>query len=207
MGSSNCTVVGQVYANNNGGWGSYGPSAPYAGANSTNKYTWMMQFTTPSFTGVCKKLTINLSAKIQSSYYTTINIRYALLSSDANRDSYKNKLGAIEDSNQISTGIYPTMNLTSAYQHFTLELDLKTLTPDTTYYLILWGSSNGTSTNTLTNMNTAENHIIVIHYDDGLLYIDDGTNLVSHQCYIDNGTGFDLYLPYVDTGTGWDQCL
>lgn len=201
MGSSNCTVVGQRYNNN-----SYSNSSAYAGANSTNYYTYSMQFTTPNFTGVSKKLTLNMYIRMQTEYYTDVNIRYALLTSDANISSYMDVVGAVTDSNQIVSGVYPTMHLTSTYTYYTLELDLKTLAPNTTYYLVLWGSGDN-KRNSLLRVGESTYHVITIECDDGLIYIDTSSGLEACQCYFDNGTGWDLYLPYVDTDTGWDQCV
>lgn len=37
----------------------------------------------------------------------------------------------------------------------------------------------------------------------GVVYIDNGIELVPYLTYIDNGTGWDLYLAYIDDGVDW----
>lgn len=211
MASSNCTIVGQDWAMNKGVLGDdFGSNAGYAGANSSTCYTYILQFKTPSFTGVAKKISINMYVKAQ--VHLSATLRYALTTSVDNISSYQNYGGQTtypevtkdNDPNQITYGLFELTNLDkNTHTHYTLELDATTLSPDTAYYLVLWGPNNVS----LIGVGEAEYHTVVLDYDDGLVYIDTGSGLEAYQAFVDNGTGWDLLLPHEDNGTGWVQCV
>lgn len=54
------------------------------------------------------------------------------------------------------------------------------------------GAASASGTMTLTSIS------------DGLVYIDNGTELEVYEAYIYNGTSWDRYIPYIDNGSDWD---
>lgn len=136
----NGTILGQS-SGQGAGAAIYDEVACYAGANQTNgKYVYILKFKTPDFKGVFEKLNLNLY--IKSNYNSTITLRYAFATSDANRNSYRTT-SAVTEEYQLETGTYPFTGIsTSTYKTFTISFDSSSLQPNTEYYLYLWGYNN-----------------------------------------------------------------
>lgn len=211
MGSANCTLIGQTYR----GTASSAYSATgstYAGKSSSKYYDHRLKFETPTFTGVPKTLTFNFSAS--SGNYNFVVLHYALCTSDANVSMYQNHHNYVtNDPYQIASGTVRCENLKTNNAQHSITINAsdisQTLSPSTTYYLIMWSYQNASEGiyAAYATINPITGQTAILTYDGGLLYIDEGTGIGSYQAYIDNGTSLDLYLPYRDNGTGWDQCL
>ena len=127
----NCSFIGQCYATGNGAFGEYSTTADkLAGSNSAGYYAYVLQFQTGNFTGDCEKLDLNLSLKTM--YHANLNLRYALATSDANRNSYRSTYAEVADDNQITSGVFALTGLTNAYQVRTLSIETDALEPNTT---------------------------------------------------------------------------
>lgn len=155
-----CSIIGQTYATGNGTFGAYATTGnKYAGANSSSIYAYILQFETGNFSGKSEKLEINLSVKTM--YHADLDLRYALATSDENKNSYRSTFNAVSDPNQIATGSFDMTGLsTSAYNVRTLSIDTADLKPNTTYYLFLWGPDR----NCGTNLDATANHSGVLYY-------------------------------------------
>ena len=81
-----------------------------------------------------------------------------------------------------------------------LTIDAEEMKKNTTYYLFLWPASTEIAYTGLQNGEFA-----LIYYA-GLMYRDNGTELVAYQPYIANGADWDIYMPRIDNGTDWDMC-
>ena len=133
----NCTIAGQIY-----GWESYNKDNyvttydSYAGYNKDFYYAYIIKFTTPTFSGISENITLNLYSSIGVG--TNATLRYAICSSDSNKDSYLNVNGAVNDSNQISTGTVTFSDMTSNIVEKSVSIPTISLLPNTDYYLILW---------------------------------------------------------------------
>lgn len=141
MGAKTVTgqIAGQAYSNVS--IGSYSASdAAYAGYNGELYFGCAMKFTAPAFEGVSKSLAVSLW--IYKGVGTTSTLRYALLSSDANKNSYVGTSGAVTDANQIATGTVTFEGLTSETAQQSFTISTAALKKNTTYYLILWASEN-----------------------------------------------------------------
>ena len=78
-------------------------------------------------------------------------------------------------------------------------------------YKLLGWSTNSSATSATYNPGasyepTANITLYAVWEVSGLVYIDNGTELVAYLIYIDNGTGWDQYIPYIDDGSNWDIC-
>ena len=155
----NGTILGQS-SGQGAGAAIYDEVACYAGANQTNgKYVYILKFKTPDFKGVFEKLNLNLY--IKSNYNSTITLRYAFATSDANRNSYRTT-SAVTEEYQLETGTYPFTGIsTSTYKTFTISFDSSSLQPNTEYYLYLWGYNNNSCLCTVGNISY---HSIEVEY-------------------------------------------
>lgn len=155
----NGTVIGQS-SGRSAGTAVYSDVACYAGANqSDGKYVYILKFKTPDFKGVFEKL--NLSLYIKSNYSKTITLRYALATSDANRNSYRNTTAAVTEEYQLESGTFPFDGIsTGAYNTITMSLN-SAVKANTEYYLYLWGYNN---TSCLCTVGNISYHSIEVEY-------------------------------------------
>ncbi len=155
----NGTIIGQS-SGKAAGTAVYSDAACYAGANTSDgKYVYILKFKTPDFKGVFEKLNLNLY--IKSNYSKTITHRYALATSDANRNSYRNTTSAVTEEYQLETGTFTYEGIsTSAYNTITMSLS-SVLEANTEYYLYLWGYNNTSCLCTLGNISY---HSIEVEY-------------------------------------------
>ena len=203
MESANCTIVGRRT-----GSGTYDTAnSAYVGyGSSTTFYPYALQFTVPVFTGVSSAVEFSLS--MYSGYRNgsssqSVNLRWALCTSDANIDSY-NTAGAVSDANQIVSGTVTFDGLSSSTSTIkTLAISTTALKSGVSYFLILWGdNSSGYSGDTAT-LNAASKHSAVLEYGSGVARIGD---LVATVCR-DTGTGWEFLIPNEDNGTSWGVCI
>jgi hypothetical protein len=207
----NCTVVGicgvsnfdEVYDTP-----AYDKSYAFVGYSTTAfKYnTAFLKFTTPEFLGRSAKLDFKFKTGVMNYYRETVELRYALCTSDANHTKYTGTHDEVEDENQIATGtvVFETVGANNDGPDGSgrgyLSIETKELKKNTTYYLIFWAASTALADTGLSPMT------ITVGYDSGLVYIDNGTEPEAYQPYIDNGSGWDQVMPYVDNGESWDMC-
>lgn len=198
--SVNCTIVGHTSGYNSFADYSVSPAC-YAGYNNYNYYAYVLKFTTPTFAGASES--INFNFWMYKGVGTTVRLRYAICSSDANKTLYCETSSAVTDSYQITTGTVSFSNMTTTTESRTLTVSTTGLQSNQTYYLILW-AYNQTGIE-LREINSAwGSYSITMGYNDGVVWIDNGSSFEAYQCYIDNGTSWDLCVPYIDNGSSWD---
>lgn len=194
-----CSIIGQTYATGNGTFGAYATTGnKYAGANSSSYYAYILQFQTGDFTGDCEKLDLNLS--IKSMYHANLTLRYALATSDENKNSYRSTTNEVTDSNQIASGQFALNGLsTSAYQTHTLSIDTDALEPGTVYYLFLWGTNKSSGT----NLDVTASHSVTVQFDPSF------TVTVDHKCQETDGsfTQFEQVIQTVERGASYTPTL
>lgn len=190
-----------------GGWSDYSAERTTVVGCSYMMYAYsynvtILRFTTPKFTGVTESL--KLTIKVNYGEVTNPTYRYALCTSDANKEKYAATISDVLDDNQLASGLFKMSGVKSnTATNQTLTIPVTQLKENTTYYIILWGYSTDDST---VEVMEATNHSIIIYYNSGLVHIHNGTNFEAYHCYIDNGTSWDLCIPYIDNGTSWDIC-
>lgn len=148
----------------------------------------VLRFSTGSFFGMSKYIVFNIigGRNSQSTY------NYALCTSYENVNYYLNATELITEDYQICNGTFNGNDITfTAYTPH--------ITSNTTYYLILWGTSSADYQH-FSTLNKSFN----VYYTEDVICIDNGTRYDVYGCYIDNGTEFELYTPYIDNGTNWE---
>lgn len=207
MATQSCTVIGQSYGSSI----SYSTGATAnAGFNYNNVYyPYILKFAAPAFIGVASALVFNLSicqGKRNGANSTAVSLRYSICKSDANYSRYDKTTAAVSDANQIATGTINLTGLTSSYTAKAISIPTTGLESDTTYYLILWGDDTGDYSQDYCYIGPAKDHTVSLDFNQGLVYIDNGTSWDAYEVYIDNGTSWDKYIPYIDDGTSWNLC-
>ena len=202
MASANGTIVSQNYYN--GGWLGYKTNtAAYAGATPSKFFPYILQFKTPSFSGVSQKVTFTFKAyRPTGTSYTSVGLRYALATSDANKGSYLNTSLTVSDSYQITTGTTTFSSLTSSSKSFTFSINTSALKSNTTYYLYMW--CNYDAGYQYIELEKSSSHSVSVDYTNGLVNVYNG-GWGKYAVYIHNGTKWEQYIPYIYDG-GWKVC-
>lgn len=188
----------------NNSWSSYSTKQQYAGMGTTSYFTTIVVLQTPSFLGASKTLNVTLRVLKQGNN-SNPTLRWALTTSDVNRDKYINTISEItaeSDESQIVSGIHSFNNINASGVDSTITINTQKLKPSTTYYLYLWGYESG---NWLT-VYQPSGHSVSLDYSSGIVYIGDGSKFNSYLVYIHDGTRWDLYIPYLHDGVKWNLC-
>lgn len=201
-GSANCTIIGHAYGTNS--LGDYNQNAAYAGfAGGSAYHGYILKFTTPDFIGASESVAFNFWLSNQMGNSATL--RYALCTSDANKNSYCGTTGEVADPNQITTGTVTMDGMSTTVEQRTVNVPTNQLKPNTTYYLLLW-AYNDTGVSLKGPTSGWGTFTAVLGYNSGLAHIGDGTADKLHQAYIGNGSEYKLHIPYIFDGTSWNIC-
>lgn len=215
--STNATIVGQIYSflSNISNKEYNTTDAAYAGRNELDQYyAYVLKFTTPEFQGVSQNIDVAIWM-YNNLNDTTVTLRYALCTSDANKTSYVNTSEIVSDTNQIATGTVTFDELALsldalaiAKKSQTFSIETEKVESNKTYYLFLWAfDSEDTGVEIISaTSDYYGGHSVSIGYNSGIIYIDNGSSFDAYQCYIDNGSSWDLCIPYIDNGSNWDIC-
>ena len=168
------------------------------GYNSTNSahQTIYLTFVTPSFIGNSKEISFCIQGQFG---LTSVKFRYALCSSNANRDLYKSSNGKlVSDPYQLTTGITSITEKGTGYttgiDKFTLTLSDVTLKSNTKYYLFFWLTENdhgyiGKNGEFIIRRLESINHLpyctYTLTYNNACVCIDDDSGFKQYRCYID----------------------
>ncbi len=170
MASATATVVSQKYGQAYG----YNSNTACAGFNYDNQYyPFILQFKTPEITGRFTSTSIDFNLSMlqgarNNAASSTVSLRYAILTSDSNYNSYLFTTDEVDDDNQIpnTSGIVTFTGLTAAWQTMNLNIATTALESNTTYYLILWGDNSGGYNQDYANVNTPTNHSVTLWYEN-----------------------------------------
>ena len=199
--SVSCTIVGHAYAY--GSIGDYNQNVAYAGcaygAEYYAYYGYVQKFTIGDFLGASES--INFTMLMSIGIGTDVTLRYALCSSDANKNSYVGTKNAVVDQNQIVNGTFSLAGLSASVEARTITVPVTGLQPNTTYYLMLW-ASNDTGVSFKGISSAWGNYSTDLDYNSGLAWIGDDP----YQCYVRNGSNWDLCIPHVRDGADWHIC-
>ena len=202
---ASCTYVSQSCYNVSA-WQTDNPYCHVGTQGSSNYCTAMIKFTTPSFTG--NSTNIKFKFYVGATSKTTVSLRYAIATSDKNKNSYTKTYSTVSDSYQVASGT-TSLDATNTLGTDTISINTTALQGGNTYYLFLWSSKSGDSNSyvTIQPQGVGEvNHTITITYEDGgHVYIYDGTNFVAYDVYVYNGSDWDRYTPYIYNGSDWDK--
>lgn len=199
--SANASIGGQAYGANS--IGDYGTAAAYAGYAGNAHYGYALKFTTPDFAGAVESIVFAMSMNVGVG--SDVTLRYALCSSDSNKNAYAGAVGEVQDENQIATGLVAFEGITSAIKQQTITIATTKLRANTTYYLLLWSADNtGVSIKEVNSAYGAAS--VTLHYNSGLIRIDTGDGELLCMPMIDNGSEYVMAMPMLDNGAEYHIC-
>ena len=183
-----------AYSSNSWTYDTY--SNAYAGfAGGTLYGVTILRFTVPDFSGSSGALRVGLVMNMGIGENAAL--RWALCSSDANRERYLNTAEEVADENQVDGGIVSLAGLSSDTKMRSFSLPTKKLKGGT-WYLILWAAeSTGISLKAVSS--DWGDHSISLDYNSGCVHIRTA----------DGAKRFSLYnrerkrlIPYIKTESG-----
>ena len=207
MASANCTIVGRLK-----GDGSFDTTnAAYVGygnLTTPDLYPYWLKFTVPTFTGASSAVTFTLSmlrGMRNGQNSSTVNLRWALCTSDANIASYNTAAacGGVSDPYQIASGTVTFDGLTNAYSAKTLTIPTTALKSGVSYFLVLWGDSSAGHVGDTATMDASTKHSAALEYNSGVVRIRRGSEWKTGIVYIRRGSEWKVGIPYVRRGNEW----
>lgn len=174
----------------NAGEDNSGGSGLVGGTTRVIRYT----FTTPAAGASSFSVSITGVSLYQSSYPA---FRFYLTTSPTSH------INANYQTTEYDGELIRTSLGNALYQYSSVEVS-KLLLPNTTYYLYIFGANSNALYAYFPNDDDTELATIILEGGAGLIYIDNGTEMVAHQLYIEDGSNWYLYMPYADNVTSWD---
>lgn len=140
MATANATINLQTYYN--AGWKGWVNGQCYMGFDLTKYYPYILRFNTPSFTGESVSIKFTFGT-YRGKGTANVAFRYAICTSDANKNSYVNTANTVSDSYQVATGSSQFSNLAGSGSEYTksITVSTKNLKASTTYYLYMWAAN------------------------------------------------------------------
>lgn len=120
------------------------PRENYVGHNSSGTNTIKIDLGSYEYDGDSIKLLVKFYAYAPSVNFQTKGFRWALCSSQANRDLYKGQTAVTSDPYQIVSGTSMFIYNSGGYAYNTLTIESDAIPSDTDLFLFLW--PNGTYT-------------------------------------------------------------
>jgi len=189
-----CTDLAMAYSSRD--WTYSTDGTAYAGfAGGTLYGVTILRFTVPAFSGLSEALKVGLV--MRDGMGDDVTLRWALCTSDANRDDYKNTADQVADENQADTGTVFFKDMTEYIGTRNFELPTKCLKPGT-WYLILWAAgSTGVSLREVSG--SWGEHSVSLDYKSGGARIRTAEGVKMFGVY----SGAKKFLiPYIKTESG-----
>lgn len=175
-------------------------AAHYAGFAGSGLYcVYILRFYVPAFSGVSEGLTAGLY--MSSGMGSNVTLRYALCTSDANRNKYLSTTAAVTDTNQIATGTVSISNVTSDVAKKEINFKTGNIKGGRTYYLILWAA--GDTGVSIKQFNSAwGNHSVTVGYNIGVVRLKVNGQVKSYMVFVKVSGALKQMIPYVKTASG-----
>lgn len=133
---SNANITYSATNGYNGGWTGWGHNAAYAGNNSGSNFACAIRFTTPAFAGAASSITFSVPA-IRGYTNSTATLYLSVTKTDpTSTDAYSGDAPGT-DSGRVALSAYTFSSLTASVQYYNFTLDVSSLSPSSTYYLVL----------------------------------------------------------------------
>ncbi len=189
-----CTNLSMAYSSNN--WAYNTGDNAYAGfAGGTLYGVTILRFTVPDFSGASEALRVGMA--MSSGVGENVTLRWALCSSDANRDLYKNTTEEVTDKNRVDGGTVRFEGLSNDVETRSFSLPTKKLKAGT-WYLILWAAENtGISLKYISS--AWGGYSVSLDYNSGCVRIQTADGVKRFSVY--NGERKRL-RPYIKTESG-----
>jgi hypothetical protein len=187
--------LAQAYSSGN--WEYTTWDGAYAGFNGGSLHcAYILRFDVPEFSGISEELKLELAAR--SGIGTDVTLRWAICTSDVNRESYHSTTEAVIDKNQLDSGIVTFSNLRSTAEKKTVQLKTSKLRAGGTYYLILWAAE----ATGMAVVAVSTGHSIAIGYNLGVIRVKSGGAVKAHTAFVKIGGKIRQVIPYVKTAGG-----
>lgn len=159
--------LAQAYSAKN--WEYTAWDAAYAGAAGGTVYgVTILRFDVPAFVGVSEALDVALVSYLGLG--ADVTLRWALCTSDSNRELYTKTTAEVADSNQIGSGTVTIPDVTSTVMARNLHIPATKIKGGNTYYLFLW-AYNDTGLAIRAVSSGWGDHGVSIGYNLGLLQV------------------------------------
>lgn len=184
----------QAYSGRNWDYNTW--DVAYAGFAGGSLYgVTILRFDVPAFVGVSEGLDLGIVMTVGLGSEAVL--RYAVCTSDANREAYMNTSGAVADENQIDAGTITFSGLTSDVVKKTAAIKTTKIKGGSTYYLFLWAyGDTGVSIKSVTG--AYGDHSVSIGYNLGVVRLKNKRYMV----FVKLGGVARQMIPYVKTPSG-----
>ena len=174
---------------------STGDSA-YAGATGGTVYgVTVLRFDVPAFSGLSEAVDVALIS--YTGLGTDVTLRWALCTSDANRELYMKTTEEVADSYQVGSGTISIPDVTSTSEARKFQVPTTKIKGGNTYYLFLW-AYNQTGLSIRAASSGWGEHSVSVGYNLGVVRLKDKRYMV----YVKLGGVARQMIPYVKTPSG-----
>lgn len=168
----------------------------YAGATGGTVYgVTVLRFDVPAFSGASEVLDVALIS--YTGLGTDVTLRWALCTSDANRELYTKTTAEVTDNNQIGSGAVTIPDVTSTSEARKFQVPATKIKGGNTYYLFLW-AYNQTGLSIRAASSGWGDHSVSIGYNLGVFRLKDKR----HMAYVKLGGVARQMITYVKTPSG-----
>lgn len=193
-----CTNLAQ--ASSYSSWDYTTTERAYAGYAGGVRYdATIFRFDVPTLSNSFKGLSVSIA--VYNGLGTNPKLRYAVCTSDVNRESYRSTTGTVSDPNQVATGTITLSSVgsTAAKKEFSIQ-DVK-LEGGKTYYLILWAAE---MTGVFISAVKSElgNHSVTVSYNGGVVWLKVNGQVKQYMVVVKILGSLKQRIPYVKTSSG-----
>lgn len=195
MATRHCTNLALAYSTD--GWVYGTDNRSYAGfAGGVQYAVSILRFDAPAIPGTVKNL--NVSLIMTKGINSDVTLRWALCTSDANREKYRSTYGEVADENQIASGTIHIEGLTGTGETRLFDIPVENIGKGT-WYLILWAGDEGGGIFLEPVSSDKGNYSVSIICTGGILWIKTAGGVKPFGVY--NGERKRL-TPYIKTESG-----
>lgn len=190
-----CTNL--VQASSHSTWDYTTTEEGYAGFAGGVRYdVTILRFEVPAIAGTSKGLSAGIVVR-SGPVSGNLKFRYAVCTSDANREKYRSTTAAVSDANQIKTGTITLSSVsnTAAKKSFSIDVEM---TGGKTYYLMLWAYE---STGVFVSAVSA-GHSVTVSYDGGVVRVKVNGVVKPYMVFVKVSGSLKQMIPYVKTASG-----
>lgn len=182
-------------------WAGYSTTErAYAGYAGGVRYdAAIFRFDVPALSKGFKGLSVRIA--VYNGLGTNPKLRYAICTSDANRESYRSTTGAVSDPNQIATGTITLSGVGSTASMKEFSIQDVNLEGGKTYYLILWAAE---TTGVFISAVNSElgNHSVSVSYDGGVVWLKANGQVKPYMVFAKASGSLKQMISYVKTASG-----
>ncbi len=182
-------------------WAGYSTTeVAYAGYAGEVRYdATIFRFDVPALSNSFKGLSVRIA--VYNGLGANPKLRYAICTTDANRENYRSTTGAVSDPNQVATGTITISGVgsTAAMKEFSIQ-DV-TLEGGKTYYLILWAAETTGVFISAVNSELGY-HSVTVTYNGGAVRLKVNSQVKTYMVIVKASGSLKQRISYVKTASG-----